>query len=260
MRFLIRQLLPENDGFAIEHASQLQQGILLADTATFDLILLNLNLPDSKGFPTFQQIRARLPQLPVIILSASNDRAMALRVVSEGAEDYVVRDNTFRETLVRAVRYGAERTRDALALHESEDRYRLLFESNPSPAFVFDNHSMAILAVNEAAIECFGWSRLEFLSMNMADMRPADMKADLNSSLDQLRGDADSVASFRLCKKDGTVIDVESRSRALIWGNRPARISLITDVTERNRAQEALANSERFARATVNALYAHCHS
>jgi len=78
-----------------------------------DVILLDLGLPDSDGLETFTRTRAEAPDVPVIILSTGDSESLALRVIQEGAEDYLVKNTCNRELLVRAVRYALVRHKQA---------------------------------------------------------------------------------------------------------------------------------------------------
>src|SRR6185503_8117566 len=104
------------------------------------------------------------------------------------------------------------------ALLESEERYRLLFENNPQPVWVYDLETLAILAVNPAAILKYGYSREEFLSMTIKDIRPAeDIPALMKKLSTPNDGGVDDAGSWRHRKKDGGIIDVEITSHRLIF-------------------------------------------
>ncbi len=120
-------------------------------------------------------------------------------------------------------------------LRESEQRYRNLFELNPHPLWVYDQETLEFLAVNEAAIEHYGYSRPEFLSLRVCDIVAGD-KPYLFPFLPGIR---------KHIKRDKTVIDVEVVSHNLIFKNRPAIRVLARDITEENQAQEALRASEQ---------------
>lgn len=153
----------------------------------------------------------------------------------------------FAETIeqllaVFAARAGAElkRKRAEDALRDSEARYRLLFDSNPHPMWVYDRETLSFLAVNEAAVAHYGYSKDEFLAMTIKDIRPAE---DVPALLEHLaRGTTEFKPSgnWRHRKKDGTIIEVEISGHALNFGGRPAKLILAHDITDRRRAEEAL--------------------
>jgi PAS domain S-box-containing protein len=125
---------------------------------------------------------------------------------------------------------------------EADRRYRLLFEANPQPMWVFDVESLEFLAVNDAAIRHYGYSREEFLSMNIMDIRPADDVPGL--PLGTQPGRREEAAFTRHQRKDGTVVDVEVVSHEVEMDGRRARLVLATDISDRTRARAALHQSE----------------
>jgi signal transduction histidine kinase len=95
----------------LRHADRLVAGIQAAREARPDIVLLDLSLPDARGFDTFRQLQAALPTVPVVILSGLNDEDTAVRSVQGGAQDYLVKGHVDGTTLVRAMRYAIERKR-----------------------------------------------------------------------------------------------------------------------------------------------------
>jgi two-component system, cell cycle sensor histidine kinase and response regulator CckA len=138
-----------------------------------------------------------------------------------------------------------DRRRAEQALRESEERYRLLFENNPQPMWVFDNETLAFLAVNEAACQHYGYTRKEFLAMTIRDIRLAEEVPALLQSLASQSEEFHKAGVWRHRKKDGPGIAVEIASHPLLFSGRPAQLVLATDVTERMRAEEALRQSEQ---------------
>jgi PAS domain S-box-containing protein len=136
-----------------------------------------------------------------------------------------------------------ERRRMEEALLNSEEQYRLLFDTNPNPMWVYDLDVLRFLAVNEAAIQHYGYSREEYMSMTILDIRPPEDEAAVLKSLDSPHHGRE-IKTWRHCKKDGTIIDVEINSHPLSFGGRAAELVQSTDITARKRMEEAVKKSE----------------
>ena len=103
------------DGFALRWADTLAQGKNALNAGGVDVVLLDLGLPDSDGWPTFDALRVHAHGIPVIVLSSTDSESLALRTIQEGAEDYLVKSTCTRDLLVRSVRYAMVRRRSQSA-------------------------------------------------------------------------------------------------------------------------------------------------
>ncbi len=121
-------------------------------------------------------------------------------------------------------------------LGASERRYRLIFDANPQPVWVYDIETLYFLAVNDAAIRLYGFSREEFLGMTIERIRPDELVTALRENIAELgtRGIHNEVWRHRT--KSGEPKEMEVQSQMLVFEGRPARIVLANDVTERQRA------------------------
>lgn len=102
----------------------------------YDVILLDLSLPDSQGWDSFVKIRHHAKATPIIVLTGIDDENLALRAMQEGAQDYLVKGQVSGDLLVRSMRYAIERQRVEEALRQSEERFRVALKN--SPIFVYN--------------------------------------------------------------------------------------------------------------------------
>ncbi len=116
----------------------------------------------------------------------------------------------------------------------SEKQYRLLFQGNPNPMWVFDLETLAFLEVNEAATKHYGYSREEFLTMTVGDIRPPEKNVPPKSVA---LNTADHSHLMRHRRKDGSLIDVQVIWSPIAFGNHSAALALAADVTERRRVE-----------------------
>ncbi|MFA5119150.1 MAG: GGDEF domain-containing response regulator [Candidatus Omnitrophota bacterium] len=102
--------------FEISYAGKISEALQKNGEAHFDVILLDLMLPDSRGLETFHKMKAASGGVPVVVMSGVSDEATAMQAVQEGAQDYLVKGQVEGNLLVRALRYAIERNRMQAAL------------------------------------------------------------------------------------------------------------------------------------------------
>ena len=161
-----------------------------------------------------------------------------LAIADRGSDEIGRLSDAFR-TMVTRVEDGHER------LRASEAQYRLLFDLNPNPMWVFDRTSLAFLAVNEAAVLKYGYSREDFLRMTLPDIRPAEDRPALLKALSAGPRPDYEQTSWRHLTRDGRVLDVEITGRSVEFGGREAELVLALDVTERRTLEGQLRQSQK---------------
>ncbi|MET0814553.1 MAG: EAL domain-containing protein [Pseudoxanthomonas sp.] len=167
-------------------------------------------------------------------------------LVEDGAERWI----STRGAMVRDVRglsYMAgtiaditDRRRQEARLQQARLQAQELFERNPLPFWVFDLETLRFLAVNEAAVKSYGYSRQEFLQMTILDIRPPSDARDVRASLDQKLEADESKRTWVHLTRDSRIISVTIHSSASVFNGRPARLVLAEDVSERVAFQKEL--------------------
>jgi PAS domain S-box-containing protein len=380
---LVRTLLakaPEHV-WRFERAEALKEALQILSARPVDLVLLDLNLPDSRGMDTVARVRAEAPETPVVVATVDDDEALGIEAIQKGVQDFIVKgtlgpeelsrtlvlaierkrsqvatahlaaivdhsedaivsatlegtiltwnaaaericgylsaevigrpfqmlftaeceeaienvrrrlcageriapfdtvalrnDGTrvyvslalapLRETvgptqrplagakvtgMVAVARDISQRKRDEQALRHSEEQYRLLFDTNPQPMWVYDGDTLRFLAVNDAAIGHYGYSREEFLSMTLRDIRPADELAAYDEQVRRRRSQQDRKAfsllrAWRHRRRDGGIIEVEVSVSPIRFEDRDAWLALAIDVTEKKRLEAQLLQAQK---------------
>jgi PAS domain S-box-containing protein len=136
----------------------------------------------------------------------------------------------------------SDRRQAEAKLRESEKQYRLIFDGNPTPMWVFDHETLAFLEVNDAAVQHYGYSREEFLAMTLSDIRPPeDVPAQMEYFHKLLSATTPArmglAGVWRAKKKDGTLIDVEIKWSPMLFHGRAASLTMANDITERKRIE-----------------------
>jgi PAS domain S-box-containing protein len=145
------------------------------------------------------------------------------------------------------------------ALEDSELRYRMLFDIHPHPMWVVENRTLRFLAVNQAAVDKYGYTREEFLSMTAEQLRyPEDIEKLLRDFQDDSRSYMQRVARHR--KKNGEEIAVEIVSFNLEFDGKPARLGVINDVTNRLKSEAQARDLEQRYKELLAAQSGKAHS
>ncbi len=247
-------LLKEVEHPHIQHASTLSEAAdLLEKDFDFDVILLDLTLPDASGESLVRYVIELSEQTPVIVLTGYENKDFGLKTLSMGIADYLLKDELNPFLLSKSISYSIERNRITQSLRESEEQYHNLFDLSPLPKWVYDANTLRFLDVNKRAIDHYGYSREEFLSMTIKDIRPKEEIPVLEQTLeDSLHTDGIFESGIHTHqKKDGTLIQADIRSTHITFEGHSARMVVADDVTDRLETEKQLALSEKRFRSLV---------
>jgi diguanylate cyclase (GGDEF)-like protein/PAS domain S-box-containing protein len=146
----------------------------------------------------------------------------------------------------------AERSLAVAASARAEDEYRLLFDRNPMPMWVFDRASLRFLAVNEAAVRQYGFRREEFLRMTILDIRPPELIPLILADIAERRGGLQAPGQWTHRRRNGSLVDVQVVCHDLVFSGMDAMLVAAHDVTECNRAHRAAVEAEERYRGIFN--------
>ncbi len=159
--------LAKNIKLNTRRVNTLSKGIELLEEGGIDLVLLDLQLPDSDGLQTFKEIHKCSPELPLIVLTVVSDEELAVKAVKLGAQDYLIKGEVDTNQLTRSIRYAFERQsgmneckKMEQALAEEKERLAVTLSSIGDGVIATDTEGRVVL-VNSVAERLTGWSKEE---------------------------------------------------------------------------------------------------
>lgn len=195
----------------------------------FDVVLLDLSLPDKNGEELISEIISMSDGIPVIVLTGYSDMEFGIKSMALGVADYLLKDDITASSLYKNIVYTIERKRKELELEESEKRYSDLFHLSPQPMWVYDAESLQFQDINAAAIEHYGYSRNEFLTMKTTDILPKLNRKNIHN-LDQELAEISENSQHQ--KKNGEIIQIELKRNKINFKGKESEIVVVNDVTK----------------------------
>jgi len=245
---LISSLLRESGGgqFAIECVERLAEGLDRLGDETIDAVLLDLSLPDSSGFDTLMQVETRAPKVPIVVLTGTDDEALAARAVRYGAQDYLVKGEMSGSLLVRSLRYARERKYAAEMLRDTQERYGKLLETANEGVWVLDAGGSTTY-LNRRMAEMLGYPPGDLLGRSILDRIDHVACADEYQRFERCRRDS-LQGKLELCfrRRDESALWTITSINPIRDGQAESggQLAMVTDITERVRAEAALRESE----------------
>jgi diguanylate cyclase (GGDEF)-like protein/PAS domain S-box-containing protein len=167
-----------------------------------------------------------------------------LEAVRSGDRDQFEVDSDDRNLKLGATAFGdilALTVSDVTALKRREDSFRLLFDNNPMPMWVFDAKTSRFLGVNDAAVQHYGYSRERFLAMTLQDIWPEDERTSHEEALLNIGDAYQSNRNWRHIRADGSEIHVLTFGRRVAFDGRDGYLVAVVDITERRKAEARIA-------------------
>lgn len=234
-------------GFRMTAVPCLADGIEELTRNDYDVVVLALLLPDSKGLDTFHRIYIRARELPIVIFSNIADEGIAIEAVRAGAEDYVVKGSVDGVTFARVLRYAIERKKRMPAEDESpdeyertEDLYRRIVEFSQGLICTHDLDGK-LLSVNPAAAHSLGHTPEEMIGKNLGDFMSPNRRFAVGPYLERLQKDGNDSGLLPVMTKSGEERTWQYRNSMYQEKGIPVYIiGYASDVTELMRAQGEL--------------------
>ncbi len=151
--------------YAVEHVDRVSKGIEKLSSENFDVILLDLHLPDSSGLDTVLKVVPQAKKAPIIVFTVQGDIEIATKAIKAGAQDYLVKDTVESEQLGRSIRYAIERKQIKDALDEEKDKAKKYLDIAGAIILVLDmNESVSL--INKRGCIVLGYAECDIVGKN----------------------------------------------------------------------------------------------
>ncbi|PKO49372.1 MAG: diguanylate cyclase [Betaproteobacteria bacterium HGW-Betaproteobacteria-4] len=254
---LIEAALARKGGkpYQVERAAGLSEALGILAMTSFEIILLDLSLPDVQGIAVFQQVSQAAPEALIIILSSEEDEETARLAVQSGADDYLVKDQVDAHWLPRTLNYLIERKTTRRALMLSEARFRAMSDASPLGIFVSDVRGECVYT-NEAYHAISGLSLEQTLGTNwLMAIHPDDRQRVLLEWRAAALGDAIFKSEARFLRANGSIVWARLNAAAMLDGQHSrGHVQIVEDISERKAAEDALFEEKERAQVTLNSI------
>lgn len=231
--------------FEVSIAGTLSGCLQQMQQADFDIILLDLSLPESHGVSTFYTLHANAGNTPIVVLSGTDDEYVAIEAVRGGAQDYLVKGHADAALIMRSIRYALERKRAEEALRKSEEHFRSLIE-NANDLIVLINDEQHITYASPSHNHILNYKSTELLGQPIIQfIHPDDIEHLLAAILDVRSMKVfDATIDFRIQHRDRKWHTFEGHIKKILEQDNTERVVINSnDITERVKNQRELAKA-----------------
>lgn len=231
-------------GLRVETATSLAQARQKVQEHEYDGILLDLELPDSNGMSTLIEMRESARGIPIVVYTQLPEPHRALRVIKQGAQDYLVKGVVPESSVVRCLRYAVERNKVEAALHREEERLQIILD-NSFDAFISLDSKLRITDWNLQAEATFGRTKAEVLGRSLAIIIPHHLRRQYLKETERAFSQSDATivkmsTEITAAHKDGREFPVEIGFFRVREDSDYTFCAFLKDITERQRFNEEL--------------------
>ena len=210
------------------------EGLKFAEERLFDIVLLDLSLPDSNGFDTIIQAKEKIKNSPIVVLTRIHNGIMTRKAIQVGVQDFLILDRIESDDLIRIIWHAIDRFKMlssirelALSLKNRELRFRKIIEKNTNGMIVIDiNNKVRFL--NPAAVKIIGVIEPEIIGQEYDFLKYENPNSEIE-----------------IIRKDGSIVIVEIQSVDIEWNGHNSNLISLLDITERKKAEIARLESEK---------------
>lgn len=227
VQVLKRKLYP--DKYVLSHAENLSDALKLLDKETFDVILLDISLPDSFGVDSFYKIRSKSHELPIVVLTGIYDDKLIKDLLQNGVQDYLIKDTLEHNLIWKSITYAVERQSLIVSLNRKTEEIRVLKESmeylvsNTTDGIIIVDTQGKIRFANPAAGDIFSNRKEKLIGEDFRFPISTNRSVEIN-----IAGEGDWSPTC------------EMRSVEIVWENKPAYLLSIRDITERKKLENQI--------------------
>jgi PAS domain S-box-containing protein len=251
---LILELLEETRlaSFKVHNASRLLTAINMLQEVIFDVVLLDLNLPDSQGLDTFSMLHEKHPEIPIVVLTGTLDEDLAIKAIDEGAQDYLFKDELTARDLSHTIIFAIERKKVERSLMEREETLRSFIENAPEAIGI--TRDGLFVYVNSKHLEIFGFERPEeLIGRPILDLfAPQERDRAREGDRRLMQGLPEATENeFIGLRKDGSQFPFHVAVTKINLVDGPVIVGFLTDISDRKKAEDALKESEETFRSFI---------
>jgi sigma-B regulation protein RsbU (phosphoserine phosphatase) len=242
----------------VSAAHDFQAALSAVNSTSFDVVVLDVSVPDGAGLANISLLKAEAPRLPIIAAGDADNETVAVEAVQAGAQDYLVKSQLTAGWLERSIRYAIERHRMDLTLLAAEAKYHSIFDHLIEGIFQTTPDGRYLMA-NAALARIYGYATPEELMQSLTDIgRRLYVVPGRRDEFIRLMQERDTIAGFesQIYRKDGSVIWISENCRAI----RSAQGLLlyyegtVEDITQRRQVEQDLRNSEALYHSLVETM------